>query len=58
MGDLKEVSLKEIKRAMKFDLTCLRYASNLSFAYYLHEVKEQAGVKNFTTSRTWMTEQI
>jgi hypothetical protein len=58
MGDLNEVSLKEIKRAMKFDLTCLLYASKLSFAYYLHEVKEQAGVRNYTTFRTWMTEHI
>jgi hypothetical protein len=33
LGDLDAIQLKDIKRAMNFDLTCLRYASRIPFAY-------------------------
>ena len=32
-GDLNAVLLNDVKSAMKFDLTCLRYASQIPFAY-------------------------
>ena len=32
-GDLNAVLLNDVKSAMKFDLTCLRYASQIPFAF-------------------------
>lgn len=57
-GDLNKVLLNDVKTAMQFDTTCLRYASEIPFAYTRKEVTNHAGKKTLKTSHIWMTEMV